>query len=148
LTPDRPVLRGTAQNPDVYFQGRETVNPFYDKCVDSVEQAMAKFGELTGRRYHLYEYHGAPDAEFVTILMGSGCEAVHETVDYLNAQGGKVGVLKVRLYRPLDVKRLIAALPATTGPLRCWIARKSRAPGRSALSRCPQCFRRSPPYPP
>lgn len=114
LSPDRPVLRGTAQNPDVYFQGRETVNPFYDKCADIVEQAMVKFGELTGRRYHLYEYHGAPDAEFVTILMGSGCEAVHETVDHLNAKGGKKGVLKVRLYRPLDVKRLIAALPATT----------------------------------
>jgi pyruvate-ferredoxin/flavodoxin oxidoreductase len=114
LTPDRPVLRGTAQNPDVYFQARETVNPFYDQCPEIVEQAMAKFGELTGRRYHLYEYHGAPDAEFVTIIMGSGSEAVHETVDYLNAHGGKVGVLKVRLYRPLDVKRLIAALPATT----------------------------------
>ncbi|TAL01106.1 MAG: pyruvate:ferredoxin (flavodoxin) oxidoreductase [Verrucomicrobia bacterium] len=114
LTPDRPVLRGTAQNPDVYFQARETVNPFYDKCAGIVEQAMAKFGELTGRRYQLYEYHGAPDAERVIILMGSGCEAVHETVDYLNANGGKVGVLKVRLYRPLDAQRLIAALPATT----------------------------------
>lgn len=114
LTPDRPVLRGTAQNPDVYFQARETVNPFYDKCAEAVEQAMIKFGELTGRRYHLYEYHGAPDAEFVIILMGSGCEAVHETVDYFNARGGKKGVLKVRLYRPLDAKRLIAALPATT----------------------------------
>jgi len=114
LTPDRPVLRGTAQNPDVYFQARETVNPFYDKCADIVEQAMAKFGELTGRSYQLYEYHGAPDAERVVILMGSGCEAVHETVDYLNARGAKVGVLKVRLYRPLDAKRLIAAIPATT----------------------------------
>ena len=114
LTPDRPVLRGTAQNPDVYFQARETVNPYYDKCPDLVEQAMAKFGELTGRRYQLYEYHGAPDAEFVAIVMGSGCEAVHETVDYLNAKGGKTGVLKVRLYRPLDARRLIAALPAMT----------------------------------
>ncbi|MFO1513194.1 MAG: pyruvate:ferredoxin (flavodoxin) oxidoreductase, partial [Verrucomicrobiota bacterium] len=114
LTPDRPVLRGTAQNPDVYFQARETVNPFYDKCPEIVDKAMAKFGELTGRRYHLYEYHGAKDAEFVTIIMGSGCEAVHETVDVLNARGGKTGVLKVRLYRPLDVKRLVAALPATT----------------------------------
>jgi pyruvate-ferredoxin/flavodoxin oxidoreductase len=114
LTPDRPVLRGTAQNPDVYFQARETVNPFYDKCPDVVEQAMAKFGELTGRRYHLYEYHGAPDAERVVVLMGSGCEAAHETVDALNARGRKTGVLKVRLYRPLDMKRLMAALPATT----------------------------------
>ena len=117
LTPDRPVLRGTAQNPDVYFQARETVNPFYDKCPDIVEQAMAKFGELTGRRYHLYEYHGAPDAEFLTVIMGSSCEAVHETVDYLNARGAKVGVMKVRLYRPLDVKRFIAALPATVKAL-------------------------------
>ncbi len=114
LTPDRPVLRGTAQNPDVYFQARETVNPFYDKCPEIVDMAMAKFGELTGRRYQLYEYHGAKDAEFVVILMGSGCEAVHETVDALNARGLKTGVLKVRLYRPLDVKRLIAALPVTT----------------------------------
>jgi pyruvate-ferredoxin/flavodoxin oxidoreductase len=114
LTPDRPVLRGTAQNPDVYFQARETVNPFYDRCADLVEQAMAKFGELTGRRYHLYEYHGAPDADRVIILMGSGCEAAHETVDYLNAHGAKVGILKVRLYRPLDAKRLIAAIPAST----------------------------------
>ena len=114
LTPDRPVLRGTAQNPDVYFQARETVNPFYAKCPDIVEQAMAKFGELTGRRYHLYEYHGAPDAERVIILMGSGCEAVHETVDALNLGGAKTGVLKVRLYRPMDVNRLIAALPTTT----------------------------------
>ncbi len=113
LTPDRPVLRGTAQNPDVYFQARETVNPFYDKCADIVEQAMTKFGELTGRHYRLYEYHGAPDAEYVVVLMGSGCEAVHETVDYLNAQEGKFGVLKVRLYRPLDARRLVAALPSS-----------------------------------
>lgn len=117
LTPDRPVLRGTAQNPDVYFQARETVNPLYDKCADIVEQAMGKFAELTGRRYHLYEYHGAPDAELVVVIMGSGGEAVHETVDYLNERDGKVGVLKVRLYRPLDAKRLIAALPATTKAL-------------------------------
>ncbi|MBP9900200.1 MAG: pyruvate:ferredoxin (flavodoxin) oxidoreductase [Verrucomicrobiota bacterium] len=114
LTPDRPVLRGTAQNPDVYFQARETVNPFYAKCPEIVEQAMAKFGELTGRRYHLYEYHGAPDAERVIILMGSGCEAAHETVDALNRGGAKTGVLKVRLYRPIDVNRLVAALPKTT----------------------------------
>ena len=114
LTPDRPVLRGTAQNPDVYFQARETVNPFYDRCPEIVEQAMTKFGELTGRQYRLYEYHGAPDAEQIVIIMGSGGEAAHETVDYLNARGGKLGVLKVRLYRPLDNQRLLAALPATT----------------------------------
>jgi pyruvate-ferredoxin/flavodoxin oxidoreductase len=113
LTPDRPVLRGTAQNPDVYFQARETVNPYYDVCPDLVQQAMDRFGELTGRYYQLFEYHGAPDADRVIILMGSGCEAVHETVDYLNRQGEKVGLLKVRLYRPLDTRRLVAALPTT-----------------------------------
>ncbi|GAB4287127.1 MAG: pyruvate:ferredoxin (flavodoxin) oxidoreductase [Oscillatoriaceae cyanobacterium] len=113
LTPDRPVLRGTAQNPDVYFQARETVNPFYDACPGIVQKAMDKFGELTGRYYKLFEYVGAPDAETVIILMGSGCETVHETVEYLNAQGAKVGVLKVRLYRPWDNKQLVAALPKT-----------------------------------
>ncbi|MCT7973296.1 pyruvate:ferredoxin (flavodoxin) oxidoreductase [Laspinema olomoucense] len=113
LTPDRPVLRGTAQNPDVYFQARETVNPFYTACSDIVQQAMDDFGELTGRKYQLFEYYGAPDPDRLIILMGSGCETVHETVDYLNAQGEKVGVLKVRLYRPLDMKRLVAAIPET-----------------------------------
>jgi pyruvate-ferredoxin/flavodoxin oxidoreductase len=112
LTPDRPVLRGTAQNPDVYFQARETVNPFYDNCADTVQQAMDELGKLTGRHYKLYEYYGAEDADRVIVLMGSGCEAVHETVDYLNAQGEKVGVLKVRLYRPLDMKRFAEALPS------------------------------------
>lgn len=113
LSPDHPVLRGTAQNPDVYFQGRETVNPFYAACPEIVQRLMDRFAQLTGRQYQLYEYHGAPDAERVIVLMGSGAEAVHETVDYLTTQGEKVGVLKVRLYRPLDVARLTAALPAT-----------------------------------
>ena len=111
LTPDRPLLRGTAQNPDVYFQARETVNPFYDACPEVVQKAMDKFAALTGRQYHLYEYHGAPDAERVIILMGSGCDAVHETVDYLTSKGEKVGVLKVRLYRPFDISRFVDALP-------------------------------------
>jgi pyruvate-ferredoxin/flavodoxin oxidoreductase len=114
MTPDRPVLRGTAQNPDVYFQARETVNPFYAALPDITQKAMDRFAELTGRQYYLYEYHGAPDAEKVLILMGSGCEAVQETVDTLNARGEKLGLLKVRLYRPFDAERLIAALPATT----------------------------------
>jgi len=113
MTPDRPILRGTAQNPDVYFQARESANPFYTACVESVEKAMEKFGELTGRYYKCFEYHGAPDADRVVILMGSGCETVHETVDYLTAKGEKVGVIKVRLYRPLDAQKFIAALPAT-----------------------------------
>jgi len=114
LTPDRPVLRGTAQNPDVYFQARETVNPYYQACPDIVQQAMDKFGQLTGRYYQLFEYHGDPTAERVIVIMGSGCEAVHETVDALNTQGEKVGVLKVRLYRPWDIKGFKDALPETT----------------------------------
>ncbi|WP_017715389.1 pyruvate:ferredoxin (flavodoxin) oxidoreductase [Kamptonema formosum] len=113
LTPDRPVLRGTAQNPDVYFQARETVNPFYSACPDIVQNAMDLFASRTRRQYRLYEYHGAPDAERVIVLMGSGCEAAGETADCLNARGEKVGVLKVRLYRPFDMKRFASALPAT-----------------------------------
>ena len=111
LTPDKPVLRGTAQNPDVYFQSREGANPYYDGCADIVQTIMDKFGERTGRYYKLYEYHGAPNAERVIVIMGSGCETVHETVDYLNNQGEKVGVIKVRLFRPFDVARFIEALP-------------------------------------
>ncbi|MFH7027820.1 MAG: pyruvate:ferredoxin (flavodoxin) oxidoreductase [Heteroscytonema crispum UTEX LB 1556] len=114
LTPDRPVLRGTAQNADVYFQAREGINPYYDACTEIVQQVMDQFGDRTGRYYKIFEYHGAPDAERVLVLMGSGCETVHETVDYLNARGEKVGVLKVRLYRPFDAKRFVDALPKTT----------------------------------
>jgi pyruvate-ferredoxin/flavodoxin oxidoreductase len=114
LTPDHPVLRGTAQNPDVFFQARETVNPYYIAAPDIVQEAMDQFAQLTGRQYNLYEYHGAPDAERVIVLMASGCEAAHETVDYLNAQGEKVGVLKVRLYRPFDMTRFVSAFPETT----------------------------------
>lgn len=113
LTPDRPVIRGTAQNPDVYFQGRETVNRFYNACPDLVQQAMDEFARLTGRQYHLYEYYGDPAAERVIVAMGSGCDAIHETVDALRSRGEKVGVLKVRLYRPLDSLRLVKALPST-----------------------------------
>ncbi|HIK56957.1 MAG TPA: pyruvate:ferredoxin (flavodoxin) oxidoreductase [Synechococcales cyanobacterium M55_K2018_004] len=111
MTPDHPFIRGTAQNPDVYFQARETVNPFYAACPDIVQKAMDEYAQLTGRQYRLYEYHGAPDAERVIVLMGSGCEAVHETVDFLNTQGERVGVLKVRLYRPFDGRRFVEALP-------------------------------------
>ncbi len=111
LSPDHPVIRGTAQNPDVYFQARETVNPFYAACPDIVQKAMDDFAELTGRRYEPFQYHGAPDAERVIVLMGSGCEAAHETVDFLEAQKEKVGLLKVRLYRPFDARRFVEALP-------------------------------------
>ncbi|MEH2033448.1 MAG: pyruvate:ferredoxin (flavodoxin) oxidoreductase [Nostoc sp.] len=113
LTPDRPVLRGTAQNPDVYFQGRESANPYYNACPEIVQRIMDEFGERTGRHYKIYEYYGAKDADRVIVLMGSGCETVHETVDYLNARGEKLGVVKVRLYRPFDVQRFVAVLPTS-----------------------------------
>ena len=113
LSPDHPVIRGTAQNPDVYFQARETVNPLYAACPEIVQRTMDRFAELTGRRYRLFEYHGANDAERVVVLMGSGCEAVHETVEFLNAQNEKVGVLKVRLYRPFDARSFVKVLPMT-----------------------------------
>ncbi|MEH1987320.1 pyruvate:ferredoxin (flavodoxin) oxidoreductase [Nostoc sp.] len=113
LTPDRPVLRGTAQNPDVYFQGREGANPYYNACPEIVQRIMDEFRERTGRHYKIYEYYGAKDADRVIVLMGSGCETVHETVDYLNARGEKLGVVKVRLYRPFDVQRFVAVLPTS-----------------------------------
>src|SRR3954469_20305171 len=113
LTPDGPVLRGTAQNPDVFFQAREAANRFYDACPGVVETAMGKLAELTGRRYQLFEYHGHPEAERVIVIMGSGGETVHDTVDYLVARGEKVGVLKVRLYRPFSIASFVAALPRT-----------------------------------
>jgi pyruvate-ferredoxin/flavodoxin oxidoreductase len=113
LSPDHPVIRGTAQNPDVYFQARETVNPFYVACPQVVQRTMDRFAELTGRHYGLFEYHGAIDAERVIVMMGSGCEAAHETVDCLQAHNEKVGVLKVRLYRPFDAKAFVKMLPMT-----------------------------------
>ena len=113
LNPDRPVIRGTSQNPDVYFQARETVNPFYDALPDVVENTMQRFAKLTGRRYRLFDYYGHPDAERVIVLMGSGVEAVEETVDHLLAQEEKVGVVKVRLFRPFSRQHLIDALPAS-----------------------------------
>jgi len=114
LTPDKPVLRGTAQNPDVYFQARETVNSFYSACLDITQQIMDEFAENIGRKYKLFDYYGHPEAEKIIILMGSGCETVHETVDYLHQKGEKVGVIKVRLYRPFDTQRFINSLPKTT----------------------------------
>ncbi|HID38017.1 MAG TPA: pyruvate:ferredoxin (flavodoxin) oxidoreductase, partial [Calditrichaeota bacterium] len=114
LNPDNPFIRGTAQNPDVFFQGRETVNPFYLKTPGIVQKAMDKFAKLTGRQYRLFDYVGHPEAERVIVLMGSGAEAVHETVDYLVEQGEKVGVVKVRLYRPFSIKDFVDAFPKTT----------------------------------
>jgi pyruvate-ferredoxin/flavodoxin oxidoreductase len=113
LTPDKPVLRGTAQNPDVFFQAREACNRFYLACPEIVERTMARFGELTGRSYRLFDYVGHPQAERVIVMMGSGAEVAHETVEHLVARGEKVGVLKVRLYRPFSIKHFAAALPTT-----------------------------------
>ncbi len=117
LTPDRPVLRGTAQNPDTFFQAREACQPFYAACPDHVQRVMDQFAALTGRQYHLFDYAGHPEAERVIVLMGSGAETVHETVDWLLERGERVGVLKVRLYRPFDIQRFLAVLPSTTRAL-------------------------------
>ena len=113
LSPDHPVLRGTAQNPDVFFQGREAVSPFYAACPEKVQAVMDKFREVVGREYHLFDYVGAADAERVIVVMGSGAETTQETVEYLNGHGEKVGLLKVRLYRPFSVKAFCEALPAS-----------------------------------
>lgn len=114
LSPDHPVIRGTSQNPDVFFQARETVNSYYDRFTDILQQTMDQFAALSGRQYHLFDYEGALDAERVIVVMGSGAETVAETVTGLQARGEKVGVLKSRLYRPFDGAALLAALPATT----------------------------------
>jgi pyruvate-ferredoxin/flavodoxin oxidoreductase len=113
LSPDHPFIRGTAQNPDVFFQERETVNPYYLAAPEIVQKAMDKFASIVGRHYHLFDYVGAPDAERVIVLMGSGCETAEETVNYLVSQGEKVGAIKVRLYRPFSAQHFLAALPTT-----------------------------------
>src|SRR5665811_1798782 len=113
MTPDAPAIRGTAQNPDAFFQAREAANRFYDAVPGIVTEVMAELAEQTGRRYGLVDYHGAPDADRVIVIIGSAAGAVQETVDALNATGQKVGVLVVRLFQPFPVDALIAALPAT-----------------------------------
>ena len=127
LTPDRPVLRGTAQNPDVFFQAREAGNLFYDACPGVVASVMARFKNLTGRSYAPYEYYGHPQADRVIVIMGSGAETVRETVDWLVKHDKRVGVLKVRLLRPLAAAELIAALPASTRALA--VLDRSKEPG-------------------
>jgi pyruvate-ferredoxin/flavodoxin oxidoreductase len=117
LSPDRPCIRGTAQNPDVFFQAREAVNPYYLAAPGIVESVMDKFARVVGRQYRLFDYVGAPDAERVIVLMGSGAEAAEETAETLTARGEKVGVLKVRLYRPFSVEHLVGALPASVKTL-------------------------------
>jgi len=122
LTPENPRIRGTAQNPDTYFQGREGVNKYYDVVPALVQAEMDKYAKLTGRAYHIFDYFGAKDAEKVIIIMGSGAETCEETVEYLTEKGEKVGVLKVRLFRPFDAEAFVKALPSTvkarssTGP--------------------------------
>jgi len=111
MNPDKPVLRGTAQNPDIFFQARESVNKYYIACPEIVQKAMDKFGSLVGREYHLFDYFGAKDADRVIVIMGSGGETAAATAKYLNEQGGKVGVVRVRLYRPFSIKHLLTVLP-------------------------------------
>jgi pyruvate-ferredoxin/flavodoxin oxidoreductase len=114
LSPERPVIRGTSQNPDVYFQARETVNTYYQAMPGIVQKAMDQFAALTGRAYHVFDYVGADNAEKVIVLMGSGAETAEETVNFLNTQGENTGLIKVRLFRPFDADALINALPSTT----------------------------------
>ena len=113
MTPERPILRGTAQNPDVFFQARERCNPYYQACAGVVQKYMDKFAKLVGRQYHLFDYVGAPDAERVIVIIGSGCGVVEETVEKLVSEGEKVGLVKVRLYRPWDAGAFLSALPKT-----------------------------------
>lgn len=129
LNPDHPVIRGTAQNPDVYFQSRETVNPFYADAPAIVQQAMNKFAALTGRQYKVFDYYGDLRAERVLLLMGSGVETARETVDFLNKSGEKVGVVQVHLYRPFSLEHLLLALPSSTQAIA--VLDRAKEPGAS-----------------
>ncbi|HHW47228.1 MAG TPA: pyruvate:ferredoxin (flavodoxin) oxidoreductase [Clostridiaceae bacterium] len=113
LNPEHPVIRGTAQNPDIYFQGREASNKFYEKVPEIVEYYMGEIKRITGREYHLFDYHGAKDAKYVIVAMGSVCDTVDEVVDYLNKWGEKVGAVRVHLYRPFSSKHLLDVIPPT-----------------------------------
>ncbi len=113
LSPNHPVTRGTAQNPDIYFQTREACNPFYERIVPIVEDYMTQMHRLTGREYGLFQYYGAQDATHVIIAMGSVCGTIEETVDYFNAQGEKYGLVKVHLFRPFSAKHLLNVIPQT-----------------------------------
>ncbi len=129
LSPDHPVLRGSAQNPDVFFQARETINPFYTRVPGIVQKAMDKFAKLTGRTYHLFDYIGAPDAERVIIIMASGGETAEATARYLVEKGEKVGVIRVRLYRPFDTVAFIQSLPKTVKSIA--VLDRTKEPGAS-----------------
>jgi pyruvate-ferredoxin/flavodoxin oxidoreductase len=130
LTPERPVVRGTAHNPDTFFQARETANPYYARVPGIVQAAMDRFAELTGRAYKLFEYEGSPDAERVVVLMGSGAETARDTAAFLRDAGGRVGVLQVRLYRPFAAEHFLAALPESCRAVAVLEqAKESGAPG-------------------
>ncbi|HVT96835.1 MAG TPA: pyruvate:ferredoxin (flavodoxin) oxidoreductase [Acidobacteriaceae bacterium] len=129
LTPDRPVLRGSAQNPDVFFQAREACNPYYLACPVIVQDVMDRFARETGRSYRLFDYYGAPDADRVIILMGSASGATEEAIDALNAQGEKLGLLKVRLYRPFAAEAFLTALPETVRKIA--VLDRTKEPGAS-----------------
>lgn len=129
LSPDHPVIRGTAQNPDVFFQARETVNPFYTVCPEIVQKNMDKFAELTGRKYQLYDYYGSPDADRVIVIIGAGGETASGTAKFLNANGEKVGVLRVRLFRPFSMKHFVKALPTSVKTLA--VLDRTKEPGAS-----------------
>ncbi len=127
LTPDSPFIRGTAQNPDVYFTGRETVNKYYNAIPTILQQTMDRFAKLTGRQYHLFDYYGSPEAKDVIVMMGSGCETTASTIDHLVSQGKKVGLVIVRLYRPFDADAMVNALPSTVE--RITVLDRSKEPG-------------------
>ncbi len=127
LSPEHPFIRGTSQNPDVYFQARETVNPYYQACPEIVQRTMDHFAALTGRQYHLFEYEGAPDADRVLIVMGSGAETAAATAAYLNAHGEKVGVITVHLYRPFSIEHLLAVAPTTVRSIA--VLNRTKEPG-------------------
>ena len=136
LNPEHPFVRGTAHNPDTFFQAREAVNPFYARCPASSQEAIDRFAALTGRRYQLFDYDGAPDAERVLVLMGSGAETARETAKALVAAGEKVGVIQVRLYRPFSAEHLLAALPASVRAHRR--ARPDQGAGRHRRAALPR----------
>ena len=137
LSPDRPMLRGTAQNPDVFFQAREAINPFYRACPTIVQDVMDRFARRTGRAYHLFDYVGDPGAERVIILMGSGAGAAEETIERLIARGEKVGLLKVRLFRPFDERRFRGGIAENDARDRgAGSHQGARRRRRAALSRC------------
>jgi len=127
LNPEHPVLRGTAQNPDIYFQGREACNPFYDAIPDLVENYMQEYKQLTGREYHPFQYYGADDAEYIIVAMGSICDTIEETIDYLVAKGEKVGVIKVHLYRPFSSDYFFKVLPKTVKKIA--VLERTKEPG-------------------